>query len=208
MRDSRQQTADSRPGTVAGTLAALRWFFVCCLLSAVCCLPSCSSEPVVTETTDTREPILTAYAGVSELPVYAKRDEKSKVLTKYLSGESVSVLSKKDDWSEVRTVSGSGWVHTADLTTAEGAKAEEKNPTPKFRVAPSPVSAPSAHGVIYLEADVNTEGDVTHVDVLSNEPNDPALLQRNIGALMQAKFYPIVQKGQKKAFKYDYRVDY
>lgn len=182
-------------------------FLACCLLSAVCCL-ACHQEPVSTETTDTREPIAIAYAGVSELPVYAKADEKSKVLTKYLSGESVSVLSKKGDWSEVRTVSGSGWVHSSDLTTAEGAKQEEANPTPKFRVAPQPVSAPSAHGVIYLEADVNTEGDVTHVDVLSNEPNDPGLLQRNIEALKQAKFYPIVQKGQKKAFKYDFRVAY
>ena len=182
-------------------------FLVCCLLSAVCCL-SCQQEPVLTVTTDTREPIAIMYSGVSELPVYAKQDEKSKVLTKYLSGESVSVLSKKGDWSEVRTVSGSGWVHSSDLTTAEGAKQEEANPTPKFRIAPQPVSAPSAHGVIYLEADVNTEGDVTHVDVLSNEPNDPGLLQRNIEALKQAKFYPIVQKGQKKAFKYDFRVNY
>src|SRR5690242_14733229 len=133
-------------------------------------LAACKQEPpATTETTDTREPIAIAYAGVSELPVYAKPDEKSKVVTKYLSGESVSVLSKKGDWSEVRTVDGSGWVHTSDLTTAEGAKAEESSPTPKFRVQPEPVSAPSAHGVIYLEADVNTEGEVTHVDVLSNE---------------------------------------
>jgi hypothetical protein len=118
------------------------------------------------------------------------------------------VLAKNGDWSEVRTVDGSGWVHSADLATAADAKKEEENPTPKFRVAPSPVSAPTAHGVIYLEADVNTEGEVTHVDVISNETGDANLLQRNIAALMQAKFYPIVQKGQKKAFKYDFRVDY
>jgi uncharacterized protein YgiM (DUF1202 family) len=180
----------------------------CCLLSAVCCLLSCSQEPVTTETTDTRDPIAIAYAGVSELPVYAKPDEKSKVVTRYLSGESVSVLAKQGDWSEVRTVSGSGWVHSSDLTTASAAKEEEANPTPKFRIAPPTVSAPSAHGVIYLEADVNTEGEVTHVEVLANEPGDPGLLQRNIAALMQAKFYPIVQKGQKKAFKYDHRITY
>ncbi|HJW96217.1 MAG TPA: SH3 domain-containing protein [Thermoanaerobaculia bacterium] len=171
-------------------------------------LAACRQEQVTTVTTDTREPIAIMYSGVSELPVYAKPDDKSKVLTKYLSGESVSVLAKNGDWSEVRTVDGSGWVHTADLTTAEAAKSEEANPKPKFRVAPSPVSAPSAHGVIYLEADVNTEGEVTHVDVISNETKDNGLLQRNIAALMAAKFYPIVQKGQRKAFKYDFRIDY
>lgn len=178
-------------------------FLICCLLFL-----SCTQEPATTETTDTREPIAIAYAGVSELPVYAKPDEKTKVVTKYLSGESVSVLAKQGDWSEVRTVSGSGWVHSSDLTTADAAKQEEATPTPKFRVAPDTVSAPAAHGVIYLEADVNTEGEVTHVDVLANEPGDPSLLQRNIAALMKAKFYPIVQKGQKKAFKYDHRVSY
>src|ERR1041385_7769764 len=171
-------------------------------------LAACQQEQVATVTTDTREPIAIMYSGVSELPVYAKPDDKSKVLTKYLSGESISVLAKKGDWSEVRTVSGSGWGHSPDLTTAEGAKQEEATPTPKFKVPPAPVSAPSAHGVIYLEADVNTEGDVTHVEVISNETGDANLLQRNIAALMQAKFYPIVQKGQKKAFKYDFRVDY
>src|SRR5581483_9666595 len=150
----------------------------------VCCF-ACHQETAVTGTTDTRDPIAIQYAGVSELPVHAKPDDHSKVVTKYLSGESVSILSRKGDWSEVRTVEGSGWVHTADLTTAQ-----------------------SAHGVIYLEADVNTDGDVTHVDVLADEPKDPSLLQRNIASLMQAKFYPIVQKGQKKAFKYDYRVEY
>jgi uncharacterized protein YgiM (DUF1202 family) len=181
----------------------------CYLLSAICFLTlSCDKEPAVTETTDTREPIAIAYAGVSELPVYAKPDEKSKVLTKYLSGESVSVLAKQGDWSEVRTVNGSGWVHSSDLTTAAAAKEEEASPTPKFKIAPATVSAPSAHGVIYLEADVNTEGEVTHIDVLANEPGDPGLLQRNIQALMQAKFYPIVQKGQRKAFKYDHRISY
>src|SRR5581483_2534039 len=173
----------------------------------VCCF-ACHQETAVTGTTDTRDPIAIQYAGVSELPVHAKPDDHSKVVTKYLSGESVSILSRKGDWSEVRTVEGSGWVHTADLTTAQSAKTEEENPTPKFRVPPSPVSAPTAHGVIYLEADVNTDGDVTHVDVLADEPKDPSLLQRNIASLMQAKFYPIVQKGQKKAFKYDYRVEY
>jgi len=171
-------------------------------------LAACKNEPAVTETTDTREPVAVQYAAVPELPVHAKADEASPVLTKYLSGESVSVLAAKGDWSEVRTVSGSGWVKTADLTNAEAAKEEEKNPTPKFRIPPSPVTSPSAHGVIYLEADVNTEGEVTKVDIVTNTTNDGALAQQNIAALMKAKFHPIVQKGQKKAFKYDYRVDY
>ncbi len=181
----------------------MRTLLACCLLFA-----ACHQEPAETATTDTREPIAIQYAGVPELPVHAKPDDQSKVVTKYLSGESVSILSRKGEWSEVRTVESSGWVHSADLTGAQNAKAEEENPTPKFRVPPSPVSSQTAHGVVYLEADVNTDGDVTHVDVIADETHDPLLVQRNISSLMVAKFYPIVQKGQKKAFKYDYRVSY
>src|SRR5436190_486079 len=138
MRDSRQQTRDSRQQIADSRSSLRRCLRLSCYLLSVICYLSCNQEPVATETTDTREPIAIAYAGVSELPVYAKADEKSKVLTKYLSGESVSVLSKKGDWSEVRTFNGSGWVHSSGLTTAEGAKQEEANPTPKFRVAPQP----------------------------------------------------------------------
>jgi uncharacterized protein YgiM (DUF1202 family) len=145
---------------------------------------------------------------VPKLDVHAKPEDKSKIVTSYLSGESVSVLSRKGDWSEVRVVDGSGWVHNADLTSAAAAKAEDASPTPKFAKAPSPIAAPNVHGTIYLEADVNTEGDVTHVEVISNTTNDALLAQKNIAALTAAKFYPIVQKGQRKAFKYDYRVDY
>jgi len=199
IHDSRRPTADSRVLSILVLTG--------CLLSAFGML-SCHQESSVTATTDTREPIAIQYAGVPELQVHAKPDDQSKVITKYLSGESVSILSRKGDWSEARTIDGSGWVHSAELTSAQGAKAEEDNPTPKFRVAPSPVSSPSAHGVVYLEADVNTDGDVTHVDVIIDETHDAALVQRNIASLMQAKFYPIVQKGQKKAFKYDYRVSY
>jgi uncharacterized protein YgiM (DUF1202 family) len=180
------------------------------LLALTLVVLACSkpAETTQTDTTDTRAPIAIQYAGVPELQVHAKADEKSPVVTTYLSGESVSVLAKNGDWSEVRTVSGSGWVKSAELTDAQNAKQEEENPTPKFRKAPSPISAPAMHGTIYLEADVNTEGDVTHVDIISNTTNDTALAQKNVASLMQAKFYPIVQKGQRKAFKYDYRVDY
>jgi uncharacterized protein YgiM (DUF1202 family) len=165
-------------------------------------------EPAQTETTETRAPIAIEYAGVPELQVHAKPDANAPVISTVLSGESVSVLAKNGEWSEVRTVSGSGFVKSSELTTAQNAKSEEENPTPKFRRAPSPVTSPGAHGTIYLEADVNTDGDITHIDIISNTTNDPTLAQKNIAALMRAKFYPIVQKGKRMAFKYDYRVDY
>ncbi|HEV7921794.1 MAG TPA: SH3 domain-containing protein [Thermoanaerobaculia bacterium] len=174
------------------------------LLAAV----ACTREPVVTETMDTRQPIGVWYVGAPELEVRGKAADDAPVVTKYLSGESVSVLARNGEWAEVRTAMGSGWVHFADLTTAETAKKEEDSPTPRFRKAPNPVTAPSARGEIFIEADVNTDGEITNARILVNTTGNPDLAQKNVGALQQAKFYPIVIKGERKRFKYDYRVTY
>ena len=176
------------------------------LLSAFCLL-TCKQE-VAPPAAPARETIEVAYVGAPELNVHAKMDDGSLVVTKFLSGESVSVLAKKGDWVEVRTTDGSGWAHAADLTNAAGAKAEEANPTPKFRIPPSPVSQPGAHGTVYIEAAVNTEGDVTHTEIITNTTGSATLATQNEAAIQRAKFYPIVQKGQKKDFLYYYRVDY
>ena len=157
---------------------------------------------------DTREPIGVWYVGAPELEVRASAANDAPVVTKYLSGESVSVLARNGEWAEVRTAMGSGWVHFSDLATAEQAKKEEDNPTPRFRKAPNPVTAPSARGEIFIEADVTNDGDVASARLIVNTTGNADLAQKNVAALQQAKFYPIVIKGERKPFKYDYRVTY
>jgi uncharacterized protein YgiM (DUF1202 family) len=179
-----------------------RLLFVLLVLVAAC------KKEVVAPPAPARETLEVAYVGAPELVVHTKADDNAPVVTKFLNGESVSVLTKKGDWDEVRTADGSGWAHAADLTNAAGAKAEEDNPTPKFRKPPSPVSQPGAHGTVYIEAAVNTEGDVTHTTIITNTTGSANLAAQNEAAIKQAKFYPIVQKGEKKDFLYYYRVDY
>jgi uncharacterized protein YgiM (DUF1202 family) len=174
----------------------------------VLAIAACRQEPAVTITTDTREPIEIAYVGAPELQVHAKPDDASPVVSTFLSGESVSLLSRKESWVEVKTAGASGWAHSADLTTADVAKQEAKTPTPKFRVPPSPVVQPGAHGAIFIEANVNDQGEVTSTKVITNETGSAALAAQNEAALRRARFYPIVQKGQRVPFIYDYRVDY
>lgn len=179
------------------------------LAIALFLLAACSNEtPVNTDTMDTRTPIAVRYVGTPDLAVHAEPNENAKVLATYQNGEAISVLSEKGEWAEVRTGDRAGWAHKADLTTAEGKKAQEDDPQPKFRVMPLPVSAPSAHGEIYIEANVNSDGDVTDVKVLSNTTNSEALAAQNSDALRSAKFYPIVQKGARRPFKYYHRVTY
>jgi hypothetical protein len=169
-------------------------------------LVACGKADV--DTTDTREPIAIQYVGGAEMPVHQRADDKSIVVTRYKAGESVPVLAKKGDWAEVRTAMGSGWVHQKELVGAEEVQQAQKNPNAKFMHPPSPVTAPSAHGTIYIEADVNTDGDVISTNLIENSTGSPDLAEKNIAALKRSKFYPILIHGERKPFQYYYRVDY
>jgi TonB family protein len=170
---------------------------------------ACKQETVVDTTpTDTREPVAIRYVGAPELAVREQPNDAAPVLVTYQNGEGVSVLADKGEWVEVRTGDRSGWARATELTTAEGKQESEDNPQPKFRVMPMPVSAPSVHGEIYLEADVNSDGEVVSVRTLVNSTGSTALEAQNTQALKAARFHPIVQKNQRVKFKYYHRVTY
>jgi uncharacterized protein YgiM (DUF1202 family) len=180
-----------------------RLAFACLLLAA------CSREaPVATETVDTREPVTVKYVSAPELNVYEQANDASPVLATYQNGEAVSVMAEKGEWVEVRTGDRSGWAKAAELGSAEEKTAQEENPQPKFRIVPMPVSAPSARGEIYLEADVNSDGEVIAVRMLANTTGSDALGAQNASALRAARFFPIVKDGERKPFKYYHKVMY
>lgn len=174
------------------------------LLSMACT----QEQPVATGTVDERVPVAVLYVGAPELPVREQPNETAPLITTYSNGEAVSVLADKGEWVEVRTGDRSGWAKKAELTTADAKTEAEANPEPKFRVMPLPVSAPSAHGEIYIEADVNTDGDVVSTRMITNTTGSEALASQNEQALKRAKFYPIVVKGERQKFKYYHRVTY
>jgi uncharacterized protein YgiM (DUF1202 family) len=170
---------------------------------------ACKQEaPAVTGTMDTREAIGIQYVGAPELQVREQPNDTAAVVTTYQNGEAISILSEQGDWVEVRTGERAGWAKKADLTSAEAKVAAEEDPQPKFRVMPMPVSAPSARGEIYIEADVNTDGDVLSTRLITNTTGSVALAMQNENALKAAKFHPIVVKGERQKFKYYHRVTY
>ncbi|HET7433310.1 MAG TPA: SH3 domain-containing protein [Thermoanaerobaculia bacterium] len=177
------------------------------IAAALLLFVACKAETPV-PALDTRAPIETLYVAGPQAEVRAKAQDGAPVISTYQNGEALAVLSKQGDWLEVRAGDGSGWVRASDLGTAQEKTAEEANPTPKFRVMPLPVSAPGAHGEVYFEADVNTDGEVVNVKTLSNTTGSEGLAGQNANALRAAKFQPIVIKGERKPFKYYHKVSY
>jgi hypothetical protein len=171
---------------------------------------ACKGETTLTDTVavDTREPVAVMYVGAPELPVREQANDTAGVIATYQNGEAVSVLAEQGEWAEVRTGDRSGWAKKSDLTTAEGKDKAEEDPQPKFRVVPMPVSAPSAKGEIYIEADVNSDGEVNAVRIITNTTGSIALAEQNASALRTARFYPIIVGNERRKFKYYHRVTY
>lgn len=182
----------------------LKHFAVLLLLLAACK----AETPAATGTVDERVPIGIWYVGAPELIVREQPNDTAAVLATYSNGESVSVLAEKGEWAEVRTGDRAGWAKRTDLTTAELKEKSEETPEPKFRIMPMPVSAPSAKGEVYIEADVNTDGDVTATRIITNTTGQASLATQNANSLKSAKFYPIIVKGERKQFKYYHKVTY
>ena len=147
-----------------------------------------------------------AYVSAPAAVVHASGSLQAPVIAHYQNGESVSVLARQKGWVEIRTIDGSGWVRATDVGTTPASAADSL--TPRFRIAPPPVSSPTARGQLVLEAQVNTDGDVVEVKTLTNTTGTAALENSNRAALQAAHFYPMVKEGQRIPFAYEYRVQY
>lgn len=155
-----------------------------------------------------RKAIDIAYVAVPFLKIYDAPRPDAKLLTQYGINETVSILARKGDWCEIRTVSGTGWALASELMDVEKAKAIAEDPTPRFLLAPVAVPDARAHGEIDLNCKVNTDGEVVEVKVGNNTTRNAALADANANSLLQAKFYPMVQKGQRMTFTYEHKIYY
>jgi hypothetical protein len=146
------------------------------------------------------------YVAAPQLEVRANRSADAPVVAHYQNGESVSVLAKQDGWAEVRINDGSGWIRASEITGSPAPAGDSL--TPRFRVSPPPVSSPTARGQLVLEAQVNSDGDVVEVKMLTNTTDSAALENSNRVALQGAHFYPMIKDGRRIPFVYEYRVQY
>ncbi len=170
---------------------------------------ACTTRPPAAPPAETTRAVVDIkYVGVPWMAVYSDPAETASVVTKYGYTETVSILAKRGEWFEVRTVDGSGWSRASDLIGRSEVEAILAKPAPRFLTAPVTVPGPRAHGQIALMAKVNTDGDVIEVSTLKDTTGSKKLVDANSAALRQAKFYPIVQKGQRLMFTYEYDVTY
>ena len=172
----------------------------------------CMQKPAPVSTQSTTVPpdeqlaIAVEYVAVPQATVYARPAPDAQVIGSYGFTEAISVLEKKGDWTRIRTFDGTGWVKQADLMTGEQSKTVEPN-VPRFYVEPAKIPFHTS-GEIWLQAKVNTDGEVIDVQTTKNTTGSIALGNANADALKAAKFYPMVDSGSRKTFMYEHRVYY
>ena len=148
------------------------------------------------------------------LNVRAEPSTDTEALTLVRKGDALTLIEERNGWYRVRLASGqTGWVSTQYVSRggnppasrprragcpADADFAFEKSPLPSF-------SEDGQHGLVVVEASVNTTGTVTSTKVVSNTTGDAALAAMAEREIRGAKFVAPVRDCVKRAFIFTYK---
>lgn len=150
----------------------------------------------------------------SALNVRREATTDGEVITQVKKGTTLDVLADDDSWTKVRLASGEvGWVASRFVSSGQPAKktAGKKSGCPSdsdFAFSETPTLAFSdsgAHGIVVVEASVNTKGSVTGTKVVSNTTGDDALAFLAEREIKGAKFSPPIRNCVARSFIFTYR---
>lgn len=179
--------------------------------------PTPASEPEPASVSAPTEPasIGTVRVTTATLNVRKEPSTTADVLAQVKKGDKLALLATRADWSNVRTADGTtGWVASKlvsnDLVAAAAPRRRGSCPPDSdyhFTKAPLPSFSDNStvHGIVTVEADVNTRGDVTATRILSNTTGEEAMGKIAEREIKSAKFAPPVRNCVLKAFIFTYK---
>ena len=149
----------------------------------------------------------TMYVVAKTLNVRAEPSTSGKVVTQVKQGDPLTVVDESKGWSSVQLANGtSGWVSSDYIS------ATKKNVKPgcesEFAFAKAPLAAFSEggpHGLVVVDATVNTKGDVTGTKIISNTTGEDALAKMAEREIKAAKFVPPYRDCVPRAFIFTYK---
>ena len=187
------------------------------LLLGLLILAACSSPPPPAPETVPPQPqtpaeekaIGTVRVTANTLNVRREASASSDVIKQVKKGEKLALLSTSDDWDRVRLPSGEvGFVSVLHVMR-EGGKARKGCPADaeyEFVKTPTPAFSDSgAHGIVTVDATVDTKGNVTGTKVISNTTGDEALSVLTEREIRGATFKPPIRNCVPKTFIFTYK---
>ena len=156
----------------------------------------------------------TAHVTTQTLNVRSAPSLDGEIVTHVKKGDKVSMLESGENWIRVRIDDGTiGWV-SRPLVAIDGQKAvkvAKKNSCPadsdfQFANGPKPsFSENGAHGIVVIDVNVNTKGDVMSTKVLSNSTGDEALAFLAEREMKATKFIAPIRNCISRAFIFTYK---
>jgi len=158
----------------------------------------------------------TVRVTASALNVRREPSSDAEVIVQVKKGTELGVLRGDESWMKVQLADGSiGWV--AERFVVRDGASRKKSASAKrgscppdsdfaFLEMPMPTFSDSgAHGLVVVEATVNTKGIVTSTKVISNGTGDEALAFLTAREIKSATFSPPIRNCGPRAFIYTYR---
>jgi uncharacterized protein YgiM (DUF1202 family) len=150
------------------------------------------------------------------LNVRREASAEAEVVAQVRKGTELGVIRREESWVKVRLADGqTGWVAARFLTSEQGGPrrptVNKKSGCPAdsdFAFLETPTLAFSdsgAHGLVVVEANVNTKGVVTGTKVMSNGTGDEALAFLAEKEIRSAKFSPPIRNCVARSFIFTYR---
>lgn len=189
----------------------MKQLFICVLLAVGCSAPP-PPKPVVAPAPQIQRELGAGHVTATALNVREEPSADAPALTMVRRGDTLQLLEEKDGWYRVRVASGGvGWVSAKYVAMGappprrrragcppDSDYAFEKSPLPSF-------SEDGRHGLVVVDANVNTDGAVTSTKVVSNNTGDAALAAIAEREIRAAKFIAPVRNCVKRSFVFTYK---
>lgn len=192
--------------------------FVCSCAAPPPPAPVAAPEMPVPPPAAPAEEVVSGTVRVTASALNVRRDPAAdaEVIAQVRKGTALGLLKSDESWMKVRLADGStGWV-AERFVAREGANQKKRVSAKRggcpadsdfaFLETPTPAFAEGgAHGLVIVEATVNTKGTVTSTKVVSNATGDEALAFLAAREIQSAKFSPPIRDCGPRAFVYTYR---
>ena len=185
------------------------------LVVIVVLLAACSTPPPPApapspqaEVPGVEKAIGTVRVTATTLNVRREASASSEVVAQVRKGDRLALLTAGDQWHRVRLADGAIGFVSVDHVIREGAARRGCAPDADYQFVKTPtpdLREGAAHGIVTVDANVDTRGNVTSTKIVSNTTGDESLGALAEREIRGAKFSPPIRNCVAKTFIFTYK---
>lgn len=185
----------------------MRKYLLLLVLVAACSSPA-PQEPQTAPEPVPQNAMGTVRVTASTLNVRQDASASSAAIAQVKRGDQLTLLAEENGWSHVRLASGEeGWVSSQHVSNGKP-RSRKPGCDSQFSFVKTPLAAFSEsgpHGLVVVDATVNTKGEVTATKVVSNSTGDKTLGAMAEREIRSATFKPPYRDCVPRAFIFTYK---